>query len=92
MDNHKGIRVDFLNNGANLCCLGKLCYNKKHITLAMGKGTFAVQVGYTTTNNFDDCFGNGFRIVADDDNVLLKSKPITKALQVLVIMNMVSKV
>ena len=72
MDNHKGVGVNLLNNGANLRRLGKLCHDKENVTLTVGKGTFAVKVGYATTNNFNDSFCDWFRIIADNDDVLFE--------------------
>ena len=72
MDNHKRIGVNVTNDATNLSSLGKLGNYKENVALAVGKGAFAVQVGYATTNYFDNCFCNRFRIVTDDDNVLLE--------------------
>ena len=52
--------------------MGKLGNYEKDFPLTMGVGTFAVEVGYASSNNFDNCFCNGFGVVADDDNVLFE--------------------
>ena len=72
MDNHKRIGVNFANDATNLSGLGKLGNYEENVPLTMGKSTFAVQVGYATANNLDDCFCNRFRVVADNDNVFLE--------------------
>ena len=72
MDNHKRVGVNFANDATDFSSLGKLGNDEENVTLTMGKSTFAVQVGYATTNYFDNCFCNGFGVVADNDNVLLE--------------------
>lgn len=79
VDNHKGVGVNFSDDGTNLRSLGKLCHNEEHVTLTVGKCAFAVKVGYATTNNFNDGFGDRFRVVADDDNVLFEIEAYNKS-------------
>ena len=72
VDNHKSVGVNFTNNATDFCSLGKLGNYKKNLSLLVSVCTFAVQVGYATTNNFDDCFRDRFGVVTDDDNILFE--------------------
>ena len=72
VDNHKGVGVNLSNNATDFCSLGKLGNYKKNLSLLMSVRAFAVKIGYAATNNFDDCFGNRFGVITDDDNVLFE--------------------
>ena len=72
VDNHKRVGVNFAYDATNFCSLGKFGNYEKDFPLTMGVSTFAVEVGYATTNNFDNCFCNGFGVITDDDNVLFE--------------------
>ena len=72
VDNHKSVGVNLADNATDFCSLGKFSNYKKNLPLLVSVGTFAVEVGYATTNNFDNCFRDRFGVITDDDNVLFE--------------------
>ena len=72
VDNHKSVGVNLADNATDFCSLSKLSNYKKNFSLLVSVRAFTVQVGYATTNNFDNCFRNRFGVIADDDNVLFE--------------------
>lgn len=71
VDNHEGIGVNGLANGANLRQLGQLGHHKEHLPLLMGESALAVEIGHATAHHLDDFLGDFVMLVADDNDVFL---------------------
>ena len=71
VDNHEGIGVNGLANGANLRQLGQLGHHKEHLPLLVGEGALAVEIGHATAHHLDDFLGDFVMLVADNDDILL---------------------
>ena len=74
VNNHKSVGVNRTDNATNFCSLSKLGNYKKNFPLLVSVCTFAVEVGYATTNYFDNCFRDRFGVITDNDNVLFEVK------------------
>ena len=80
MDNHKGSRIDIINNSLNLRKLGKFGYDQKNFPWLMGKRTFTVEKGYTASDDFNNFLRDGRWLITDDDDILLVIETIGKSI------------